>query len=315
MTGIAGERAYELRPSMPGRLMVLVLAVRAGATLVLDIRVCSSIKTQLPLRTVLLILLLLFCIGLQQTASAQPGMSVPVANAPLSIDQVVEHLVRMNLERAQALHAYHGTRIYRVEYRGFPGTRSAEMVVDVKYQSPGTKEFTIQSATGSRIIIDQVFKKLLQAEKDALAAEAQRRTALNSDNYDFTLVGYESTPFGSMYVLIVEPRTKDKFLYRGRIWVNAEDFAVARLEAEPAKNPSFWTKNSEVEQVYMKVSDFWLPARNHSITAIRLGGRAELTIQYNNYLITGADPVANLRTPQPTRTADISRAPRLGDHQ
>jgi len=159
---------------MSGRLMVLLITVKAEATAVLDIRVRSSIEKRLPVRTVLLILLLLFCIGLQQSASAQqPGMSVPVANAPLSIDQVVENLVRMNLERAQALHAYHGTRIYRVEYRGFPGTRNAEMVVDVKYQSPGTKEFTIQSATGSRIIIDKVFKKLLQAEKDALAAEAQ----------------------------------------------------------------------------------------------------------------------------------------------
>jgi hypothetical protein len=45
-----------------------------------------------------------------------------------------------------------------VEYRGFPGTRSAEMVVDVKYQSPGMKEFTIQSATGSKMIIEKVFK-------------------------------------------------------------------------------------------------------------------------------------------------------------
>lgn len=118
-----------------------------------------------------------------------------------------------------------------------------------------------------------------------------------------------------MYVLTVEPRTKEKFLYRDRIWVDAEDFAVARLEAEPAKNPSFWTKNSEVEQVYMKVSDFWLPARNHSITAIRLGGRAELRIQYSNYQITGADPVGNLKTQEPNRTAGINCAQRLGDHQ
>jgi hypothetical protein len=315
MTGIAGERASELRPSMPRRLMVPLVAVRAGAVLVLDIRVRPSIKGRFPVRTVLLIMLLLFCIGLRQSAGAQrPGMSVPVANAPLGIDEVVENLVRMNLERARALHAYHGTRIYRVEYRGFPGIRNAEMIVDVKYQSPGTKEFTIQSTTGSKVIIDKVFKKLLQAEKDALAAEAQSRTALNSDNYDFTLVGYEGTRFSSMYVLVVEPRRKDKFLYRGRIWVDAKDFAVARLEAEPAKNPSFWTKNSAVEQVYMKVSDFWLPARNHSITAIRLGGRAELTIQYNNYQITSADRFGNLTRPEPTRTADISRVQRSGDH-
>ena len=64
-----------------------------------------------------------------------------------------------------------------MEYRGFPGTRSAEMIVNVKYQSPGTKEFTIQSATGSTIIIDKVFKKLLEAEKEALGhggSEAHR---------------------------------------------------------------------------------------------------------------------------------------------
>jgi hypothetical protein len=280
-----------------------------------DIRVSFLINARLPGRTALLILLLLFCIGLRRPASAQqPGMSVPIANAPLSREQVVANLVQMNIQRARALHAYHGTRIYRVEYRGFPGTRSAEMVVDLKYQSPGTKEFTIQSATGSRMIIDKVFKKLLEAEKEASAAEIQRRTALNGDNYDFTLVGLESTPFGSMYVLIVEPKTKDRFLYRGRIWVDAEDFAVVRLEAEPAKNPSFWTKSNEVEQVYMKVNDFWLPSRNHSVTTIRLGGRAELTIQYNNYQITGADPVGNLTTLELTRTADMSRVQRLGDH-
>ena len=286
--------AYELRASMPGRLMVLLLTVKAEVAPVLDIRVCPSIKRRLAVRTALWVMLLLFCIRLQQSAGAQrPGVPAAVRNAPLGIDQVVENLVRMNLARAQALHAYHGTRIYRVEYRGFPGTRKAEMVVDVKYQAPGKKEFTIQSATGSTIIIDKVFKKLLLAEKDALAAEAQSRIALNRENYDFTLVGYESTPLGSMYVLIVEPRTKDKFLYRGRIWVDAEDFAVARLEAEPAKNPSFWTKSTEVEQVYMKVSDFWLPARNHSITTIRLGGRADLTIQYNTYQITSADAFGN----------------------
>jgi hypothetical protein len=278
-------------------------------------RVGSPTKTRLTFSTFLLILLLLFCIGRRQTANAQhPGRSAAVTVAPLSTEQVVKNLVGMNLQRAQALHAYHGTRTYRVEYRGFPRARSAEMVVDVKYQSPGTKEFTIQSATGSKMIIDEVFKKLLQAEKEALATEAQRRTALNGENYDFTLVGYESTPFGPMYVLSVAPRTKDKFLYRGRIWVDAKDFAVARLEAEPAKSPSFWTKNSEVTQVYMKVSDFWLPARNHSIAAIRLAGRAELTIQYNDYQITGADPVGNLSTLETSRLAETDRAQRLGEH-
>ncbi|MBB6143768.1 outer membrane lipoprotein-sorting protein [Silvibacterium bohemicum] len=273
-----------------------------------DIRVRSSKKTQVSSHSVLFMLTLLLSIGLRPSAGGQQvSTSTSVANAPLSVEQVVANLVAMNRERAQALHAYHGSRIYRVEYHGFPGTRSAELLVDVKYQSPGTKEFTILSSTGSKMIIDKVFEKLMQAETEALAAKAQRRAALNSDNYDFTLAGYETTPSGSAYLLIVEPRTTNKFLYRGRIWVDAKDFAVTRLEAEPAKNPSFWTRNSEIEEVYMKVNDFWLPARNHSVTAIRLGGRAELTIQYKNYQITNADPIGGLPTLE-TRSVDAGGA-------
>jgi hypothetical protein len=249
-----------------------------------------------PLPFILVIAVLLASPWLQMRASSQqPDASTALGNAPLSGEQVVDNLLAMNLKRAHALHAYQGTRKYLLQYHGFAGTRGAEMVVDLKYQSPGTKEFTIRSSAGSKLIIGTVFKKLLQAEQEALGAEAQRRTALNRENFDFTLVGYDSTPSGSMYILGMKPRRKGKFLYGGRIWVDAEDFAVTRLEAQPATNPSFWTKNSKIEEVYTKVSDFWLPERNHSVTAIRFGGRADLTIQYKNYEITNAGPVSKLR--------------------
>jgi hypothetical protein len=101
-------------------------------------------------------------------------------------------------------------------------------------------------------------------------------------------------------VLEVEPKRIDKFLYHGRIWVDARDFAVVRLEAEPSKNPSFWTKKADIEQVYTKVSDFWLPAYNHSVTAIRLGGRADLTIEYKDYEITDASQVRGLAASRPS---------------
>jgi hypothetical protein len=220
----------------------------------------------------------------------------------------------MNLRRAQALHSYHGIRIYRLEYRGFPSPRSAEMVVDVKYRAPGTKEFTIRTSTGSTLILDKVFKKLLEAEEDAQAVEAQRDTALNYDNYDFTMVGYESSPLRSLYILLVEPRTKNKFLYRGRVWVDADDFAVVRLEAEPAKNPSIWTKNSEIELLYVKVGDFWLPKRNHCVSSIRLGGRADLTIEYQDYQITASDQVSSAQAEAIARSPDASRAQFPGNH-
>jgi hypothetical protein len=238
---------------------------------------------------------LLICMGLLQPADAQkPDKPTVEPRLGLSAEEVVANLVRRNLKRAQALGAYHATRTYRLDYHGFPGSRSAEMVVDVTYQRPGTKDFTVRSEKGSKLIIERVFKRLLQSEKEALTDENQSRVALNNENYSFTLVEYESTPSGSCYVLSVEPRTKNKLLYRGRIWVDARDFAVTRIEGEPAKNPSFWTKETKVEQVYAKVGDFWLPISNRSTSAIRLGGHAYFTIDYGTYQIiatTAAHPV------------------------
>lgn len=264
-------------------------------------------KFDKALSIILLVLLLLF-VATPLTAGAQQQGNISTGNNPLTTAQVVENLVAMNLRRSQALHSYQGSRTYRVEYRGFPSTAKAEMVVDVMYRAPGTKEFTIRSSAGSKLIIDKVFNKLLQAEEDALSADAQRRTALSSENYSFTMARYESTPARSMYVLIVEPRTKNKFLFRGRVWVDADDFAVVRLEAEPAKSPSFWTKSSQIEQSYVKVNDFWLPERNHSISSIRLGGRAELTIEYQQYRITASDPVGGMAAREIARSPHASWA-------
>jgi hypothetical protein len=59
------------------------------------------------------------------------------------------------------------------------------MTVAVEYRSPGTKEFSIRSESGSRLLIDNVFHKLLQSEKEALTQENQARVALNKDNYRY----------------------------------------------------------------------------------------------------------------------------------
>ncbi len=144
---------------------------------------------------------------------------------------------------------------------------------------------------GSKFIIDHVFKKLLEGEQEAADEENRRNTALSTDNYEFTSAGYETTPDGAQYMLNLLPRNKNKFLYRGKIWVDAKDFAVVRIEGEPARNPSLWIKKTEVKHRYIKVSDFWLPAENHTESVIRLGGRAILSIEYKDYIITKAAPL------------------------
>jgi outer membrane lipoprotein-sorting protein len=247
-------------------------------------------KTQLHIA--LLSVQLLMCVGAWQWATAQASNTPAIEpRIALTSEEVVARLVQRNLERARALAAYQGTRIYRLEYHGFPGSRSAEMTVDVVFRSPGTKEFSIQSEKGSHLVIKKVFHKLLESEKEALSEENQARVALNNENYRFALAGYEVLPTGPCYILSVEPLTKNKLLYRGRIWVDAEDFAVVRIEAVPVKSPSFWTKETRIEQAYAKVGDFWLPLSNRSSSTIRLGGHAYFTIDYQDYQITPAAPL------------------------
>ena len=135
---------------------------------------------------------------------------------------------------------------------------------------------------------DRVFKRLLDGEKEAAEPAMSARTQLNRDNYNFQLLNYEPSESGGHYVLQVTPKAKSKYVYHGKIWVDATDFAVTHIEAEPAQNPSFWTKKNEIRHDYKKVQDFWLPARNESVSYIRLGGRATLTIEYNDYRVTDA---------------------------
>jgi len=213
-----------------------------------------------------------------------------ITTAPLSVDQVVNNLVRSDEERARALRHVESTRVYRLSYHGFLGNREAEMTVEATYDSPATKNFKVISQKGPKLIIDRVFKRLLESEKEGIEPEIHARILLNRDNYDFALVGYEppganSSGKDAQYVLAVYPKATSKYVYRGKVWVDGTDFAVTCIDAEPAQNPSFWMKKNEVHHEYMKVQGFWLPRHNESVSYMRLGGRATLTIDYNNYRI------------------------------
>jgi hypothetical protein len=200
-------------------------------------------------------------------------------------------LSQRNTERATALKSYQGRRVYNFDYLGFFGHHHAQMVVDVNYNAPDHKQFSVTSQNGSTWVITHIFNRLLSAEQEALQRENQQRSALNSQNYDFTVLKFERSSECDCYVVDVEPKAMSKFLYRGRIWVDAADFAVRRIEAEPAKNPSFWIKSTAIRHSYEKVGGFWLPSEDHTVSTVRWGGSALLTIEYQSYKILAARPL------------------------
>jgi hypothetical protein len=212
------------------------------------------------------------------------GESVEEQARPhLTLPEVVEKLLEKNAERTQALENYSNKRIYELDYRGFPAGFHAEMVVRMDYHAPGKKEFQILSESGPKWIVNRVLKRLIETEREAQKPENRAKVELNTRNYGFTSLEYRATTDGCTYVLNVEPKVPNKFLYRGRIWINEDDFAVCRIEGEPAQNPSEWITKTEIRHTYQKLGAFWLPAENQSDSTLRLNGHASLNIKYSDY--------------------------------
>ncbi|MGA8289258.1 MAG: hypothetical protein WB950_11170, partial [Acidobacteriaceae bacterium] len=205
--------------------------------------------------------------------------------SPMTLEQVVDHLVARNEERARGLKSYEGSRLYTVHYHGFPKDLEARMAVSMQYQAPNTKAFTVVSQSGPKFLVDQVLKRLLKTETDAQLENARKAVNLDRKNYQFSDLEYAPEEDGCSYSLSVQPKRANKYLYRGKIRVNDQDFAVCGIQAEPAQNPSFWIKSTNIDETYKKVGDFWLPEHNESVSRIRFGGSATLTIQYQDYTI------------------------------
>jgi hypothetical protein len=206
---------------------------------------------------------------------------------------IVQRLVENNKDRADRLPACASKRHYHIQFHGFGRTMEAEMDVEVLDHGSASRTFHITAQSGSHVLLDHVLQRLLESEQEA--AQHRNETGLTPQNYKFRLIGNANEEGRRLFILQVEPKISRKLLYRGRIWVDAADYAVVRIEAQPAENPSFWIRSTEIRHIYSKVGDFWLPQRNVSESKIRFGGTATLTIDYGDYAferseVTSAQP-------------------------
>jgi hypothetical protein len=203
--------------------------------------------------------------------------------AALNSAQIVAQIERHNQEQSKELKQYKALRHYQVEYQGFPANAAAKMDVEFEYAASSGKSFRIVSESGSKFLCDKVLKRAVDSEKEA--SQDKGSTALTEANYRFHLAGTESVNGRPAYMLDVDPVKASKFLYRGRIWVDGADFAVVKMETEPAKSPSFWISRTLIHYTNSRMDSFWLPQRMRSETKVRIGGTAVMTIDYGTYQI------------------------------
>ncbi len=213
--------------------------------------------------------------------SASTLLAADGPGTPPTAEEIVARMGAHDLQRQASIEGYAGMRRYVLENLNFQ--KHAEMLVQVNGDREGTKHFEVMSEEGWKAAHTHVLRKMLESETETSRPEARAQSKLNPENYDFKIVGTELVGERLAYVLEVSPRRKEKYLFRGRIWVDAEDYALARAEGQPAKNPSFWTKSTHFVQLYQKNGPLWFPRSTQSVTEARIFGTTNVNIEYFDY--------------------------------
>ncbi len=199
----------------------------------------------------------------------------------LYADDVIAKLTDHNSQRDKLGGGYSGSRRYVFENQGL--NKRAELLVSVKCDPDGTKHFEVVSERGWSSANQRVLRKMLESETETSRPQVRPATSISPENYRFQMLGRDFVESRPAYVIQVLPKREDKYLFDGRIWVDAEDFALVRAEGKPAKNPSFWTRSIHFVQQYQKSGSFWFPFSTESVTEARIFGKTEVTISYFDY--------------------------------
>jgi hypothetical protein len=224
-------------------------------------------------------------LGVLYVLSAYAALAADGPSTSLSANEIVACMAAHDLRRQSSIEGYAGMRRYVLENQKHK--KRAEMVVRVKGDQDGSKHFEIVSEDGWKAAHKHVLHKMLESESESSRPEMRATAKLNTTNYDFTLAGTEQLAGRAAYVLEANPKRKEKYLFQGRIWVDANDYALMRAEGSPAKNPSFWTKSTHFVQVYQKSGPLWFPLSTRSVTDARIFGATSVDIEYFNYVPQG----------------------------
>ena len=196
-------------------------------------------------------------------------------------DEVIGAMLQRDAERRAAFSGYSAVRTYVLE--NSEHAKRAEMTVRIVCGRDGTKNFEVLSESGWGGARKHVFPRLLEAEAAASKPGNSEDSRIDGENYSFRMVGAERICGRRAYAIEVIPKLPRKYLIRGTVWVDAEDYAILRMEGSPAKSPSFFIKSVRFTHTYQKNGMFWLPASDVSVSDARVFGPTELTILYRDY--------------------------------
>jgi outer membrane lipoprotein-sorting protein len=201
----------------------------------------------------------------------------------LTGDEIVERMIDHNRLRNEQLESYSAVRRYEIQNPD--GRVSAETVVRVNYRAPGKKTFQKVSEEGSWVVRHLVFDRLLQSEQETSSGQERRDSAISDMNYQFKIVGEETLGSNHCFIVEAKPKRPDKYLFEGELWIDAQDFGIAKIAGRPAAKLSFWINRADFVRQFQKIDGFWLPYLDETIVDLKIHGTRVFRIEHKQYVI------------------------------
>jgi hypothetical protein len=203
----------------------------------------------------------LFCL-LSTLAGAQAAQPAPDVNS------IVQRMTAAQQENKARLRPFTVKRGYLLLDK--KDETKGEVVANITVLPPDSKQYSIESSSGGGIG-EKVLRDILTRETEPPKDEQKKE--LSAENYEFQLVGEEMMDGRRCYLLAMNPRREEKDLIRGKIWVDAQNYNIHRIEGSPVKSPSWWIHDIQILMSFAEVDGMWLRTFTHAVANVRFKGK------------------------------------------
>ena len=220
----------------------------------------------------------------QDQSSADVMAPVESLAAEVSGNQLLAELARHDQVRNAALVAYTEMRTYQV--MDMAGKVRVQESGQMEYRAPGKLTFVMTSEAGSGLVRRLAFNPLIASEIETASGKPFEDSAITPANYTFELLGEEKVGGNRCFVVWATPKRPDKYLFEGKVWIDAEDYAIVRVAGHPAKKLSFWIEQANFVREFQRIDGFWLPQKDQTFVQVKMYGQKVLTIEHQYYAVT-----------------------------
>jgi hypothetical protein len=229
-----------------------------------------------------------FCATLILLAAVYSLQSSPqpaTLNASLTSQQIIQRIDEAVYRRFNAISGYTVQEQYNL-YRNSDPNPAAQETIQTSYTRSVGKEYTPIAQSGSAVLRSAVIDHVLAGEKEVNLAANREGALITSKNYKMDPQPGTIDKNGRPCILVtLKPLRKSTHLFTGKMWVDAADFTVVRLEGTPSESPSVFAGQTIVARDYIQVDGFSMATHAEAHSHSFLFGDTTLKIDYANYKI------------------------------